>query len=189
MVPRSYSVIVPVLLLAAGLSACSGDTQLFSKDTGIFSNISKIGTSSTLSSKDTELDSTRPVTPEDFVDASGQCAFAIAAEVPGSAVGTPAGDLATAPAPAQPVLGGIGLGMTECQVAQRAGQSGKVDIGADETGERKVVLTYLSGPWPGIYNFVGGRLKEIVRVAEPPPPPKPVRKKNPAKPKPKTAAR
>jgi hypothetical protein len=187
MVPRSYIVVLPVLLLAAGLSACSGDSQILSKDTGIFSNISKIGTSSTLSSKDTELDKTQPVTPEDFVDAAGQCAFAIAAEVPGSAVGTPAGDLATAPAPVQPVLGGIGLGMTECQVAQRAGQSGKVDIGADETGERKVVLTYLTGPWPGIYRFAGGRLKEIERVAEPPPPPKPVKKKK--TPKPKTAAR
>jgi hypothetical protein len=38
------------------------------------------------------------------------------------------------------------------------------------------VLTYPSGPWPGIYTFAAGRLKTIDRVAQPEPP-KPARKK------------
>ena len=43
----------------------------------------------------------------------------------------------------------------------------------------------MSGNWPGIYRFSGGRLKEVERVAAPPPPPKPVaKKKKVVKPKP-----
>ena len=57
--------------------------------------------------------------------------------------------------------GGIALGMTECQAVRRAGTPSNVAIGAGDRGERKVVLTYLSGPWPGIYTFRDGRLKEI----------------------------
>ena len=45
-----------------------------------------------------------------------------------------------------PVVGGIALGMTECQAVRRAGQPGQVSIGSAEGGERKVVLSYLSGP-------------------------------------------
>ncbi len=64
------------------------------------------------------------------------------------------------PATSGPVVaGGIALGMTECQAVQRAGSPNNVAIGAGERGERKVVLTYLSGPWPGIYTFNDGRLK------------------------------
>ena len=83
-----------------------------------------------------------------------------------------AGDLASAPMPAatpasanpnaalpdQPpgapqVMGGIALGMTECQAVRRAGLPGNVNISAGDKGERKVVLTYLTGPWPGIYHL------------------------------------
>lgn len=72
--------------------------------------------------------------------------------------------------------GGVGLGMTECQVVARTGQAGQVDIGADDKGERKVVLTYMSGPWPGIYTFSAGRLKMVDRVVQPEPV-KPAKKK------------
>ena len=54
---------------------------------------------------------------------------------------------------------------------------------AGERGERKVVLTYLSGPWPGIYTFNDGRLKVIERAPEQPKPAKAAPKKKPAKPK------
>jgi hypothetical protein len=54
--------------------------------------------------------------------------------------------------------------MTECQVAQRLGQPNSIDIGS-ENNERKAVLTYAGGGWPGIYTFVGGRLKVIDQVA------------------------
>jgi hypothetical protein len=102
------------------------------------------------------------------------------------AVGSVAGDLAGAPtreatpasagsgpglqrhepAPAPLAGGGIALGMTECQAVQRAGTPSNVAISTGDTGERKVVLTYLSAPWPGIYTFTGGRLNVIERAPE-----------------------
>jgi hypothetical protein len=125
-----------------------------------------------------------PVTPEDLVDASGACAASAVAAAPApaqdSATGTIAGDLGSQNVQSPPVLGGVALGMTECQVVQRAGQPGKVEISADPNNDRATVLTYMTGPWPGIYKFSVGRLKEVERVAEPPPPKlakKPVKKK------------
>ncbi len=123
-------------------------------------------------------------------------------------VGSVAGDLAGAPMPAatpasavpnsglqrlEPtsaplVPGGIALGMTECQTIQRAGTPGNVVISADDKAERKTVLTYLSGPWPGIYTFAGGRLKVVERAPEQPKPAKAAPKKTPKKPAPKTAS-
>jgi hypothetical protein len=124
------------------------------------------------------------------------------------AVGSMAGDLAGAPMPAAmpvsaypndstlggadanapQVMGGIALGMTECQAVQRAGLPGNIAISAGEKGERKVVLTYLTGVWPGIYHFSDGRLKEIDRAPAPPESVKPVKKQKAKKPvKPKTA--
>lgn len=124
-------------------------------------------------------------------------------------VGTVAGDLASVPmaagapppanpegAPGQqpgaaPVLGGVALGMTECDVVHRAGMPGNINISAGDKGERKVVLTYLAGAWPGIYTFDAGRLKVVERAPEPPASAKPVRKNQKAKKpvKPKTATR
>ncbi|HET9716637.1 MAG TPA: hypothetical protein VFP60_10690 [Pseudolabrys sp.] len=79
------------------------------------------------------------------------------------------------------VAGGIALGMTECQTVQRAGGPSSVSISAGEKGERRVVLTYLSGPWPGIYTFADGRLKVIDRAPEQPKPAKGPSKKTPKK--------
>jgi hypothetical protein len=62
------------------------------------------------------------------------------------------------------VMGGIALGMTECQAVRRAGPPSRVTIGTAGNGARKVVLTYLSGPWPGIYTFDAGRLKIVDAV-------------------------
>jgi hypothetical protein len=44
----------------------------------------------------------------------------------------------------------------------------KIDFASDERGERIVTLTYLRGPWPGIYRFAGGRLVSIDRAPTPP---------------------
>jgi hypothetical protein len=115
-------------------------------------------------------------------------------------VGSVAGDLAgpAAPAPtrtaagADPsrqkleptmpqVAGGIALGMTECQAVQRAGVPTNVAISAGDKGERRAVLTFLSGPWPGIYTFADGRLKVIDRAPEQPKPASAPAKKTPKK--------
>ena len=160
-----------------------------------------------------------PVDANELVGADGRCGEpAVTAAAPAPAtppapprdrpVGSVAGDLADAPMPpATPVaansnavprdqqgsgsmsIGGIALGMTECEVVRRAGLPGNINIGAGDKGERKVVLTYLSGTWPGIYTFDAGRLKVVDRAPVPETPVKPPSKKKKAKKpvKPKTA--
>jgi hypothetical protein len=171
------------------------------------------------SNKPVTLGPSGPVAAEELVGSDGRCGTPVVEAAPPAPaaeaapadrpVGSVAGDLASAPMPAatpasanpnaaQPdlppgapqIMGGVALGMSECDVVRRAGLAGNVNIGAGEKGERKVVLTYLSGTWPGIYTFDGGRLREIARAPEPPPSAKPpVKKKNAKKPvKPKTAA-
>jgi len=100
----------------------------------------------------------RPVMAADLVNAAGQC----------TGDGEQAGTDASA---AGQVSGGIALQMTECDVVRRAGQVDKIDFASDERGERIVTLTYLRGPWPGIYRFTGGRLVSIDRAPTPPPAP------------------
>ena len=161
---------------------------------------------SQFSSAKTAIDFGGPVAPDDLVGADGRCAAPVAqaptpaapAEPPAPPppadrpVGGMAGELANRPPPVAsaqpvsvpaadaggpPVLGGIALGMTECQAVARAGQPGTVEVSAGDKGERRVVLTYLSGPWPGIYHFSDGRLKVIDRAPVPPEQPKPAKKK------------
>ena len=104
----------------------------------------------------------RPVTDSDLVDASGSCPVAAA---PGS----------NAPGPGE----GVGLGMTECEVVARAGPPNSVQLGRNPNGDRTAVLSYQSGPRPGIYHFERGRLMQMDRVEVAAPPPQ--AKKKPAK--------
>ena len=84
---------------------------------------------------------------------------------------------ARAAAGRSPDLGGIALGMSECDVVRRAGLPGNVNISAGDKGERKVVLTYLSGTWPGIYTFRRRPAEDVDRAPVPPPSAKPPAKK------------
>ena len=176
-----------VLILAAGsLAGCSGldVPDLKMSEMTFFPNRGQLFKSqdwaTAISSKGSpDFVSSRPVSPEDYIDGSGLCASQAVPPSTDVSVGAVSGDLGTtAAAPAAQTLaaGGVALGMTECQVVARAGQPGQVDIGADEAGGRKVVLTYMSGPWPGIYTFSAGRLKVVDRVAQPEPV-KPAKKK------------
>jgi hypothetical protein len=126
-----------------------------------------------------------PVGPEDLVSADGQCASPNAATAQ-AAESTPTQTAASAETqtlePTMPqVAGGIALGMTECQAVQRAGIPTNVAINAGDKGERRAVLTFLSGPWPGIYTFDDGRLKVIDRAPEQPKPAAAPAKKTPKK--------
>jgi hypothetical protein len=142
----------------------------------------------TKSSRNFDLGPRGPVAPEDMVTADGACAPAAAAEPPAApaqpvaappserlepeaAPGSPG-----APAAAPALIGGVALGMSECQVVRRIGAPNNVAIG-DEKGERRVVLSYLEGNWPGIYQFQAGRLKQIDAAPVPAKPAKPVPKK------------
>ena len=142
-----------------------------------------------------QLGPTGPVGPEDLVGADGQCppappepaqaaaaAPAPAAEAPKAGVGfegglESAGGGAASPAPTG--VGGIALGMTECQAVRRAGAPSNVAISAGAAGQRRVVLTYLGGTWPGIYTFTGGRLQEVDAAPEQAKPKAPPKKRKP----------
>ena len=63
---------------------------------------------------------------------------------------------------------GIALGMTECDLVALAGQTDRIEIGADDRGQRSAVLTYPSGDRAGIYRFSAGLLTIIDRVPEEP---------------------
>ena len=170
--------IVLALALAGGLAGCTDmDSGWFAKPVNFFG-------SGNLSYSYAQLGETkqeRRITADDLVDANGACPrFASPAPAaPASPDGSPAGALGTA---AQ-LGGGIGVGMSECEVVSRIGAPSAVDLGRNPNGDRTAVLTFQAGPRPGIYRFVGGKLTEMDRVAEAPPPPQPVKpvKKKPAK--------
>jgi hypothetical protein len=118
----------------------------------------------------------RSVTAADVVGPDGQCSAA-GPEQTAAESGATAGQVQT-PTPA---LGGISLRMTECDVVRRAGPVEKIDLGANERGERSLVLTYVRGPSPGVYRFAGGRLVSIERAPGPPTAEKPQKAINSAK--------
>ena len=121
----------------------------------------------------------RTITAADLVGPDGQCAPS----------GQQLASGASGPAPnqdqtASPMLGGISLRMTECEVVRRAGPVEKADLSANERGERSLVLTYLQGLSPGVYRFTGGRLLSIERAPAPPAPEKPQKATSSGKKKP-----
>ena len=166
------------------LAGCSGDSfseaKLFPTTPRFFT--STLSTSNVKATGDLNLSG--PVAPEEYVDAAGRCAAGPETTAAAPAAPAPGAQPSAAPQPegSEGLLpGGVALGMTECQVVRHAGQASQVNIGAGEGGGRKVVLTFLSGPWPGIYTFADGRLK-IVERAPTPEPAKPRHKAKPKKP-------
>jgi hypothetical protein len=120
----------------------------------------------------------RPVGPQDLVDGQGLCpGMATGAEV---ASGSDAAAAATPTPPALP--GAVGLDMSECEVVHAAGQPQTVNIGTNDRGDRRVLMTYANSERAGTYEFVSGRLTSLERGPELPPPPKPQKpsKKKPA---------
>jgi hypothetical protein len=161
---RTLMRVVAVAALASGIGACSSDLSL--------SNVTLVPKPETLLKKpdwatfsggksDFQL---RPITAADLVGPEGQCGGGAPGQASGFSDPTAAGG-------APPATGGIALQMTECDVARRAGPVEKIDFGADDAGQRSVVMTYLGGPWPGVYRFAGGRLVSIERAPGPPPAP------------------
>jgi len=126
----------------------------------------------------------RPVTDSDLVDPNGGCPAAAAP--PPAAGGGPAGGPGAPGADASALGEGIGLGMTECEVVARAGAPNSVQLGRNSNGDRTAVISYQSGPRPGVYHFERGRLMQMDRVEVAAPPPQ--AKKKPAKTKKPPAA-
>jgi hypothetical protein len=211
--PRHRTVLRIALVCAAALAVagCKGSTAVFQdqNDGGWFSKPVDVFAKPdwarpTGDARGADLGSQGPVGPDDLVGADGRCVLGAAetaqaaAPPPAAAAANPGEGLQGGPQGSGPqgsgpqgsgpqVLGGIALGMTECQAVQRAGQPGNVNISGGDRGERTVELTYLSGPWPGIYHFADGRLKVIDRAPAPPEPPKAPPKKKTKKPAKKPA--
>jgi hypothetical protein len=167
----NYRGALAVAAMAAALGGCGGTfdtTGWFSKPVDLFGSrggytYSQLG----------EVKKERPITPNDLVDANGACpAFVPSEPAPTSPEG--------APDAAARLSGGIAIGMSECDVVSRVGQPNAVSLSSTPRGDRTAILTFNSGPRPGVYRFVGGRLKEMDRVDEPPQPAQSAKKK-PAK--------
>lgn len=157
------------LMLAAALAGCANPDVFDSNEHWFAQSFDWHGRNGgyTYSELQESTNSRRPVTANDLVNANGGCppAPAPAAAAPSPATAAMPG--AAPPAAAAPsLLGeGISLGMTECEVVYRAGAASSVQIGNNANGDRTAVLTYNSGPRPGIYRFERGRLMDIDRVA------------------------
>jgi hypothetical protein len=134
----------------------------------------------------------RPVSANDLVDGQGVCtgpAPAPVAAAPAAPPPTPtetaeaalASPAAANAAPTPPVLGSVGLDMTECEVVRTIGSPQSVNISTGERGERQVTMIYMGNERAGTYLFRNGRLSSLERGPEPPPPPKvePPKKKKP----------
>jgi hypothetical protein len=67
--------------------------------------------------------------------------------------------------------------MGECAVVFRAGAPSAVQIGKNPSGDRTAVLTFNSGPRPGIYHFQAGALMEVERAHTAPAPAQTAKKK------------
>ena len=124
----------------------------------------------------------RPVTANDLIAASGSCSPPPAAPVAAAPTSNPAAAPIAAPDNPSLLGEGVALGMSECEVVWRAGAPNNVELGNTPNGDRTAVLTFDSGPRPGIYRFQRGRLMEMDSVAPAAAPPQ-VAKKKPVKPK------
>jgi hypothetical protein len=171
------------LAMAVALSGCGGidfDTtgSWFSKPLDVFGSKGGYTYSNVGDAREEH-----PITANDLVDANGAC--------PGTAP-PPAADNAGAASSDMASLlgGGIAIGMSECEVIARLGQPTAVNLGRGPSGDRSAIMTFRSGPRPGIYRFEAGRLSEMDRVEEAAPAPRPdpakkkSAKKEPAKKKP-----
>ncbi|HXW25200.1 MAG TPA: hypothetical protein VEK73_10655 [Xanthobacteraceae bacterium] len=175
-------------VLALALGACSADSGLFSKNDSKF----EFGFATPKSSTKDEPKQQRVVTADDLIGANGRCAGEAGPEpAPAAAPSAlnftagpqtgPAAGTAPAPAGPAPARTGISLGMTECEVVRAIGHTDRIEISANERGQRSVTLTYLQGERPGIYRFVAGLLVSLERTGEEPPPAKAVKPKKAVK--------
>jgi hypothetical protein len=166
--------VLAVAALASGIGACSTDLSLSNVTLNPKPDSTRKPDWATFSGGRSDFQ-LRPITAADLVGPEGQCGGGAPGQASGFADSQTGGG-------APPATGGIALQMTECDVVKRAGQVEKIDFGADDAGQRSVVMTYLQGPWPGIYRFTAGRLVSIERAPAPPPAPAPAKKAAPKKP-------
>jgi hypothetical protein len=171
-----YTGAIAALGLAAALSGCA-NTDIFDGNERWFSKPFD-WTGRTGGYTFSELQETnsrqRPVTQNDLVSENGACPPPpmLAAPAPpppdaAAAPGTMPGAPDATPGPPSLLGQGIALGMTECEVVDRAGAPASVQLGSNPNGGRTAVITFNAPPRPGIYRFDGGRLMDMDRVEVP----------------------
>jgi hypothetical protein len=145
----------------------------------------------TFSELQVSKDRSRPITANDLVAANGSCPPPAVPQAPAAAAANQAGGAPAATDASALLGGGIALGMSECDVVFRAGAPTAVQIGKNPNGDRTAVLTFNSGPRPGIYHFEAGALAEVERGQTAPVPAQTAKKKpaSPAKASGKQAAK
>jgi hypothetical protein len=153
-------------LILGGCGASDFDTSgWFSKPLDLFGRKGDYTFSLASSKQD-------PITANDLIDANGACPTAAALRPEAKdAAGNPAASTLAAPDEVARLRGGISAEMSECEVVARVGRPSAVNLGNNQNGDRTAIMTFTGGPRPGVYRFVGGRLTEIYRVAEPAPGP------------------
>jgi hypothetical protein len=160
-----------VLAIALWLGGCADDNQKwFGKPMNMFGNNLNY-TYSSLGQTRTD----RSLTANDLIDGNGACPNYVPPQA-----GPPPNPGEAAPADGSALLGGgVALGMSECDVVARLGQPTAVNLGQNANRTRNAILTYNTGPRPGVYRFEGGRLSEMdrVQVAPDAPPAKTTKKK------------
>lgn len=192
---------IAALTLAAALAGCA-NADVFDSGERWFSrpfDVSGRNGGYTFSELQENNAKKTPVTANDLVGQNGACPpppMAApapapapppnAAAAPGSMPGGPDA-MPTSPGPPSLMGQGIALGMTECDVVYRAGTPTSVQLSSNPNGDRVAVLTFDSGPRPGIYRFERGRLMDLDRAQVPVEEPKVAKrvvkkKKEPAKP-------
>ena len=119
-----------------------------------------------------DLGPSGPVAADNLISPNGYCPPA-AAPAQAAAPQPPAPAPQAAPLPDRlepaggaplmqgPVPGGVALGMSECAVVRSLGTPSNVSISAGPKGQRRAVLTYLTGNRPGLYSFRSGRLIQV----------------------------
>lgn len=162
-----YCGALAVLIAAATLSGCANPEVFQSNERWFERPFDWTGRSGgyTFSELQEAHEKRRPVTAADLVSPNGACPPPPVAAVPAAPAPLGAGVALTEVVPPSLLGQGIALGMTECEVVWRAGAPASVQFGANPNGNRTAVLTYDSGPRPGIYRFEAGRLMDMDRVA------------------------
>ena len=170
------------LLLAVALSSCANPDVFDSNERWFSRSFDIAGRNGGYAFSELKETNERnqPVGPNDLVSPGGACpapAVPAAPAATGPGVmpnGAPPADAGSAPS----LLGApVALGMTECQVVDRAGAPASVQIGTNPNGDRTALVSYNAGPRPGIYHFERGRLTDMDRVAVAAPEPKVLKKK------------
>jgi hypothetical protein len=168
---------------AIALSGCADvDTNKDSWFAKPFQFVSRSGGYSFSELQETK-DRGKVITASDLVDSNGACPAPQAPAAQPAPAAAPGNQAAAPPASDTNSLlgGGVALGMSECDVVNRAGAPNSVQLGNNPNGDRTAVLAFNAGPRPGIYHFERGGLTEIEGVAAPPASPK-VAKKKPVSP-------